>query len=332
MDINIWIGFSGVLATIIFGVLSIYLFKSKRYPGELTFISEQTLGLFNSIIKNFPEIKIQYDNKSIDQQIALLKGFIVNSGTIDIKESMVDDKLKLKLPNGFKWLSAKIVDSTSGNKSHISVIENNIVEFNLGLFRKDEFIKFEALVDIPIDDESPKSFADSLSNKLLFEHRIADTNKVINRTYDLAVPKLLRKSAITEYIMLVVLFIGLVYSIRVLKSENELAIFTYSVNSDSTLFEVKAMPHLNDSIELIKINGDSYKTISLSEFNSSVKEISIKEWFSDSQFTEFIGKNMMLIIVFINGIMFIQLLFITLLTPLNDIRKTKKLRRSLNLE
>lgn len=65
-DLNFWIGISGVIATFVFGVLSIYLVKVRRYPGHLTFIQEQIIGLFDSIVKNFPQISITYDTKNID--------------------------------------------------------------------------------------------------------------------------------------------------------------------------------------------------------------------------------------------------------------------------
>lgn len=87
MDFNFLLGIFGFIATLIFGVLSIYLYIRKRYPVSIVYIEEQAVGLFDSIVKNFPNITILHDNKVINESLVLLKGSIVNDGSADIKES-----------------------------------------------------------------------------------------------------------------------------------------------------------------------------------------------------------------------------------------------------
>jgi uncharacterized pyridoxamine 5'-phosphate oxidase family protein len=250
-DMNFWLGFLGFLATVIFGVLSVYLVKSKKYPGGLTFISEQTIGLFDSIIKNFPQIAITYNNKSIDQQIVLLKGFIVNSGAIDIKDDMVEENLKLKLPENFKWLSVKIVDSTKGSKATTTIASDNELVFHLGLFRKNEFLRFEALADVPQSADKNTSANSILTEELKFEHRIADTSKVEIRPMDLELPNL-KKRLLPKIIMPAFLLVYIVVLIFLVGRKDILSEFHYCLKDGDTITVLRATPHINNTVELKK--------------------------------------------------------------------------------
>ena len=78
-------------------------------------------------------------------------------------------------------MTAKIVASSSNVQSNVKVSEKAIT-FNTGLFRCKEYIRFEALAEVPAED-SPKrkeeeSIEKRLINSLNITHRIADTQKI----------------------------------------------------------------------------------------------------------------------------------------------------------
>lgn len=329
IDINFWLGSLGFLATVIFGILSVYLVKSKKYPGGLTFISEQTIGLFDSIIKNFPQIAITYNNKSIDQQIVLLKGFIVNSGSIDIKDDMVEENLKLKLPENFKWLNVKIVDSTKGSKASTTIASDNELVFHLGLFRKNEFLRFEALADVPQTADKKISATTILTEEIKFEHRIADTSKVEIRPMDLELPNLKRK-LLPKVIFTTILLIYIIALIFLFRRSDVLSEFHYCLKEGDSITMLRATPNINNTVELKKIDGSDYKTIPLQEFNANFQKTEIKKWTSNSWFGDIFGGGIFWIVIVLMGVMFVFSVSIVV-SPFMDYRKIKKLRETLNL-
>ncbi len=60
MDISNVLGALGLVATVIFGFLSVYIVLRRRYPGRITFVQQEALGLVDTIIKNFPQINLHY--------------------------------------------------------------------------------------------------------------------------------------------------------------------------------------------------------------------------------------------------------------------------------
>ena len=185
-NMEFWLSILGITLTVIFGFLGIYIVKAKRYPGRITYVREESIGLFDTLVKNFPQITIQYEGENISKQIVLVRGYLINTGDIDIKESMVDDKLKISLPPEFAWLNSKIVEGSIGNKFHLTPVNKNELELDLGLFKKDEYLRLEALVEVPISQGKTSPL---VSDKLSFSHRIADTSKVEIKTLDLRLPK-----------------------------------------------------------------------------------------------------------------------------------------------
>jgi hypothetical protein len=100
----------GVLATILFGGWSLYYaIVGRRYPGRISFIQEDCIGLFDSIVRNFPEIVISYKNTPVGKDLVLLKGAFLNTGTKDVTKEMVAVPLTVALPAAHHWLTARVV-------------------------------------------------------------------------------------------------------------------------------------------------------------------------------------------------------------------------------
>ena len=62
----------GTLATIVLGGWGIYLAVKRRYPGRITFIIEDSIGLFDSIVRNLPELAVLYKGESVRQNLSEL--------------------------------------------------------------------------------------------------------------------------------------------------------------------------------------------------------------------------------------------------------------------
>jgi len=175
MDIGIVIGIIGTIATIIFGILSVYLVIKRKYPGEITFIQEECINLIDTIAKNFDDISIKYRSHEIQEDIIYIRGVFLNSGNIDINDGMVEKELTFNIPQGYKWLNSKITKSSSNINKEIENEDDNNLNFKLGLFRKKEFIQFEGLIECQKREDNSAS---TLVDNLIFNHRISDVKKI----------------------------------------------------------------------------------------------------------------------------------------------------------
>src|SRR5260370_36557833 len=106
MSISSILGVLGVGIYLIFGAWGVYLSLVRRYQGKVTFVSEQTIGLFDAIVKNLPEMAVLYKGTPVSPNVVLIKGSLVNTGTKDISPSMIERPISLGLPAGSNWLSA----------------------------------------------------------------------------------------------------------------------------------------------------------------------------------------------------------------------------------
>jgi hypothetical protein len=196
------LGLIGILATIIFGVWGIVIVLRRRYPGEISFVREPYIGLFESIVKNLPELSVQYDDKPIGQGLALIKGALLNSGSKDITETMVEDRLAFNLPEKFRWVKAKIVGASANVRASVA-INGNSMSFSTGLFRCSEYICFQAIVEVPLDEHHDKktdtSVEEQLDKAISITHRIADTKRVLH--VDLLSPRL-SKRRVRRYLVM----------------------------------------------------------------------------------------------------------------------------------
>jgi hypothetical protein len=172
----------GLIATVALGSFSIYLVLRRRYPGRITFIKESSIGLFDSIVKNLPDLSVLYKDEPVNENLVLLKGILHNTGSIDITEAMIKKALAIKLPEGYRWRAHKIVSSSSEVQADIKKVNPTTLEFEIGLFRCDEHIRFEALAEVPIQQDSSEQRVEDagvrLTRALIISHRIAETRKV----------------------------------------------------------------------------------------------------------------------------------------------------------
>ena len=145
-----------------------------------SFFREDCIGLFDSIVRNLPELSVQFNGVPVKENLVLLKGLFMNDGHKDISLAMVEQRLRAVLPEGYRWLTAKVVLSSPEVKASAQITSDTNLEFDLGLFRCGEILKFEALAEVPTGDTTkdwpPPSFR--LERSLSFEHRIADTGNV----------------------------------------------------------------------------------------------------------------------------------------------------------
>ena len=177
------LGIFGIIVSACFGIWGVALsLKRRKYPGEISFIEDHYIGLFDEIVANIKDLSVLYKNSSIDSSLVLFKGHLINSGSKDISPDMVGEELSANLPKHFRWLEAKIIKNSPKVKADIKLVSEEKIKFNLGLFRCSEFISFEALAEVPanrpVEDIKDEKASIQFKNALFWEHRIADTGSI----------------------------------------------------------------------------------------------------------------------------------------------------------
>lgn len=270
MDTSLLLTIIGLAATFIFGFLSIDLFKRKRYPGKVTFVKQYYISLFDNIVKNFNEISILFENIPIKENLIYVKGCFINDGDIDIEGGKIEKPISVTLPKDFKWVSCKITNSSKDLTCNYSIRDNQNLEFDFGLFRRNEFYQIEALIEAT----HGKAEQASIFDDLVFSHRISQTQKI--STTNLLTESQMKKkkgnmkrtvlsTALQMFLPFIVLLVVFVY----FKSSE----LNYKSKLNGKIVRYEAAPKSDGFVELTNISTSEEIRIPISEFQSKSKYI-----------------------------------------------------------
>jgi len=169
----------GIILTLGLGILSIRYALKFRNKLRLTYIHEACISLFRSIVQNMDGIEISYENKPINPSLILFKGSFINNGNMDIDNSIVHEPLCMKLPPAYIWLKAKIVNSSHDVKVNCRLRNPNELEFSWDLLKKDEFFRFDSLIQAKDDTNLTEiALETKLRKSITFSHRITNLDSI----------------------------------------------------------------------------------------------------------------------------------------------------------
>jgi len=80
----------------------IHAFRSKRLP-EIVLLREQTIALYDEIVKSIPELSVSYKQVPIQNNHVLSKGVLVNTGKKDITEAMITKPITISIGPINNW-------------------------------------------------------------------------------------------------------------------------------------------------------------------------------------------------------------------------------------
>lgn len=169
IDWSIWMTIVGTVATIVFGIWAILIAKSRAYPGRLAFFHDRSIRLFDDITGSLPQLTVNYKGEPVKKNLTLIKGYLVNTGTKDLTADMVETPLTFELAEGYRWLEVS-AKSSSSSAECATIVDSSKVTFSLGLFRCQEFLRFEGLIEV--------SDGKKWGGVIYHSHRIADTSGV----------------------------------------------------------------------------------------------------------------------------------------------------------
>jgi len=310
----------GIAITLLVGAPALYLIIKHKYPGQITFLKESCIPLFDSIVKNMPELEVMYKNNPVSERLVLLKGILINSGKKDITEAMIEEKICLNLPEGFQWIAAKVVSTSPKVQATVCAKQKKLI-FSTGLFRCKECIQFEALAEVNANNGN--NLCDSvklgvkLEKSMIITHRISDTQKIKKQDMpDISRTSKQMKRDLSPIILMFLMglfiagglfFIGIPYQI------------TYILDKNGSSIEVSIKPQGDGTVKISQVDGDFEDIMPVEVFfkNQNIKPTIVPEK-SDIAFGIFI--------------FFILLVFVIiglLVTYINH-RKAIKIRRMLS--
>ncbi|MBN1181491.1 MAG: hypothetical protein JXB49_04330 [Bacteroidales bacterium] len=174
--LGIIFGILGIILTIFFGIIALKLSKKGKIITQLRFEKSECYQLFKTAINRL-NIEIKYNNKSIGDKLILLKAKIINSGTRDIDKKSIYEPISILTNDNYKWLEANIVDQPVNIVSKSLILDENKLQIEWDLLKKNEYIEIEALIDT-INDEKEYEKANDFYNSLDFSFRITDLDKI----------------------------------------------------------------------------------------------------------------------------------------------------------
>jgi len=266
MDTSTIIGIIGVVATLVFGFLSFDLFKRKKYPGKVTYVKLSLIDLLNNVANNFTEIKLLHDNSPIKKNIIYIKGALLNNGDIDINSQLTEKDISIHLPKNCKWLDIKATGFSEGLSANIITEHNETAFFKFDLFRKNEYLQFEGLIESTDD----KISAETIDSELVFKHRIENTGKIETKSLlsEKEVKSKKKKAvmfSIALFSMLIIISLTMILNIFGTRKEE-----VYYSKKDSATEEIYKVNLKNSVIELSPImKGTEDIEVSINEFNNN---------------------------------------------------------------
>lgn len=175
-EMEMILGILSLIATVIFGILSVYLFKRKRRPCKLTFFPAEAINLYRNLAKGFDNLEVLKDKRPIQNNIVYLSGVLVSNGDTDITGD--NHIVQMHLPEGFRWMDIKVDSCSEGVETQLSILDTDqkIATLSFNLFRINEFIKIKSLIEYK--KENDISTLSSLYHRIFFSHRIENTGNV----------------------------------------------------------------------------------------------------------------------------------------------------------
>lgn len=267
LDVSTGLAVIGVIATVVLGVWSVSLAIKRRYPGHITFFADDSISLFDDIVRNLPDLEVLYKGRPVSQNLVLFKGILLNTGIVDITPQMVEQKLSIGLPEGFKWLEARVGSSSENVRAEVRVIDDSSLVFDTGLFRCNEYIRFEALAEVPLRGANEGGYSElpdlKLQESLNFTHRIANTRQVAQQSF--------RYDSLSELLFMagVILMITCIVIYLALSLREPYMDLTFLLKTDGDkIVEVRISPRSDGRLRVEGVNEQYNEMVSLSEFFS----------------------------------------------------------------
>lgn len=319
MDIGIIIGIIGLVATLIFGFLSLDLIKRKKYPGKISCIKLSAVSLLNDVAKNFREIKLLHNNNPIEQNLVYIKGAFINNGDIDIKSVTTENSIIMSLPDDYKWVDLTISSHSENLACTTSTLSDNKKKIKFDLFKRDEFIVYEGLIS------APEGFkVNSFEEIIKFSHRIENTSSIGLET--ILDKKTLRARKIKHNLFFsVIIFMAILASLAMYFNEGTRILYQQRDSDDKEVYFARIQE--DDTIILKKYSNNLFIEL-FEEFIPNSQTLSNTEFLQNYTVAKYRSSNGKTMLLFLIG-MYTLLFGLMAVPEYFQERKTKRILRIL---
>jgi hypothetical protein len=174
---------AGILATTIFGLWAIAAAFRFSRNVRITYALDQVIALTDDITQSFQDLGITFRGEPVSANLVLLKGYLINTGRRDISREMIEDQISVHVPPEFEWVDCKVAGTSPSLHVEAERKSAQEITFVTGLWKRKEYMKFEALAKVPVVDADPENPPDErptvrLRKAISFTHRIADSDRI----------------------------------------------------------------------------------------------------------------------------------------------------------
>lgn len=319
MDFNTIISIIGIIATLVFGILSIDLFKRKKYPGKITYVNIYFINLLNSIANNFKDLQLFLKNQAINTNIIYIKGAFINNGDIDITSNNKEDNvIKIDLPKNCHWLDFKLTSCSDGMDSYATIEKTNLSNVHFDIMKKNEYIIFEGLVETEKDTK-----ISLIKTQIKTTHRLNNTAPIEKMTLPNEVKikstKFLRNSCIFMFIFSSIFYATYFYI------NTKHPIYYQKIDDSENIYYAKL--NKDNLIILKKANNISFKDF----FGANNLFVNKDIFYSDYEISPYNSKQKFMItdVVLISATFIAIFLYILLFNI--ELKSANKIVKTLNL-
>ena len=162
----------------------------------------QCYSLFREDVNRL-NIEIIYNKKTFTNALILFKVKIVYNGSIDIDKNRIFKPLKIISSKEFTWLETRKIEESNGSISNIKIVSPHDLQIEWDLLKTNEYIEFEALIEIIDGSKLDNDKTTIFYNGLYFDFRITDLSKITkeNRTQINPLRKYIAKYEFILYII-----------------------------------------------------------------------------------------------------------------------------------
>ena len=140
----------GTLSAILYPVIG-WVFRREELQ-QLDVVLDKEVFLVNQLAGNLNNFSIVIDEKPASDQVVWITGWIINSGSYDISERIVEHPLKLQLPENMQWVRGDVKHYSIDVKCNSQIISPQELQFTWVLLKSGEYIYFDALLECPIEE------------------------------------------------------------------------------------------------------------------------------------------------------------------------------------
>ena len=161
-----------IISIIATAIISVLIANWQMKKNKIVHFTINSYDIGKGLSDEFPEFKLQFDGETLSKNVSVLKGGFMNTGRNDIEKP----EFTLNLPKGCVVKTIKVTPLTNNLKvkATINQEKTNSIQFVIeGIFISDEYFEYTAIVEVPKE-------IGNLVDKLTFQHRIKNTEKINN--------------------------------------------------------------------------------------------------------------------------------------------------------